>query len=232
MKNVIKSKKLYSPQNYLELITGNTYIISGDNDILLIENILKQEGYCLWNYSINEVEHLIESEIPVVLVDCMVYNEDKKEYQHEYRWFEVDFEENLVDDTVIPTKKENNRNKFYFDVTEKYIKTIAVEADNITQAIHRVEKAYDRKEFEINHLAFDDVEIKNSTQSIEKTIKEGWCAEEEIETFNCNDVVYNENEDSYECPVCGRYLCSRTDVKDLDSQLPSYCQDCGTKLHY
>ena len=60
MKNIIKSKKLYSPQNYLELITGKTYIIQEDNDIELIERILEQEGYCLWNYSINEVEHLIE----------------------------------------------------------------------------------------------------------------------------------------------------------------------------
>lgn len=232
MKNIVKSKKLYSPQNYLELITGKTYIVQGANDIELIEKILKQEGYCLWNYSINEVEHLIESEIPVVLVDCIVYNKYKKEYEHEYRWFEVDFEENLVDDTVIPTKKENNRNKFYFDVTEKYIKTIAVEADNITQAIYRVEKAYDRKEFEINHAAFDDVEIKNSTQSIEKTIKEGWCAEEEIETFNCNDVVYDEEQNCYVCPVCGEYICDRFQIKDLSYDLPKHCHECGTKLHY
>ena len=187
MKNIVKSKKLYSPQNYLELITGKTYIVQGDNDIELIEKILEQEGYCLWNYSLNEVEHLIESEIPVVMVDCMIYKEEKKEYEHEIRWFEVNFEENLVDDTVMPTKIESNRNKFYFDITEKYVKTIAVEADNIIQAIQRAAKAYNQKEFKINHELFDDVVIKNVTRDVEETIKEGFYTEEEIETFNCND---------------------------------------------
>ena len=188
MKNIVKSKKLYSPQNYLELITGNTYFISGDNDILLIETILKQEGYCLWNYSINEVEHLIESEIPVVLVDCMVYNEDKKDYEHEYRWFEVDFEENLVDDTdEKPETTINNRKKYYFDVVKKYSRTIGVEADNFEQAKKRVEQAFDNSEFEINQDYFDDVDFNDATRSIKETIKEGFVAEEEILTFNCND---------------------------------------------
>ena len=41
--------------------------------------------------------------------------------------------------------------KYYFDVTEKYIKTVAIEADNLEQAQKRVENAYDKKEFEINH---------------------------------------------------------------------------------
>ena len=186
MKNIVKSNKLYSPQNYLELITGNTYIIQGDNDIEFIEKILEQEGYCLWNYSLNEVEHLIESEIPVVMVDCMIYKEEKNEYEHEIRWFEVNFEENLVDDKI-PQKIESNRNKFYFDITEKYVKTIAVEADNIIQAIQRAAKAYNQKEFKINHELFDDVVIKNVTRDVEETIKEGFYTEEEIETFNCND---------------------------------------------
>lgn len=187
MKNIIKSKRLFSPQNYLEIITNQTYIIQGDNDIEFIEKILEQEGYCLWNYSLNEIDYLIEEEIPVVLVECMVYNSNTEQYDKEIRWFEVDFEENLVDDTVIPTKIENNRNKFYFNITEKYIKTIAVEADNITQAIQRAEKAYNQKEFKINREYFDDVEIKNMTQSVEEAIKEGFYAEEELETFNCND---------------------------------------------
>ena len=185
MKTIVKSTKLYSPQNYLELITGNVYIVQGDNDIEFIEKILEQEGYCLWNYSINEVEHLIEAEIPVVFVECMVYNSNTEQYDKEIRFFEVDFEENIVDDEI-PQKIESNRNKFYFDITEKYVKTIAVEADNITQAIQRAEQAYDQKEFKMNHDLFDDVEIKNVTRDVEETIKEGFYTEEDIETFSCN----------------------------------------------
>lgn len=187
MKNIVKSKKIYSPQNYLELITGKTYIISGDNDIELIEKILEKEGYCLWNYSLNEVEHLIESEIPVVFVDCMIYNPNKEEYEHEVRFFEVDFEENLIDDTIIPTKRENKRNKFYFNVVKRYSKTIGIEADNFEQAKKRAEQAFDNGEFEINQDYFDDVDFNNCTKDIEQTIKEGFLSEDEILTFNCND---------------------------------------------
>lgn len=233
MKNVVKSNKLYSPQNYLELITGNTYIVQGDDDIEFIEDILEKEGYCLWNYPITEVEHLIETEIPVVLVDCMVYSEEKKEYEHEYRWFEVDFEENITDDIYEEKPPSiNNRTKYYFNVVKRYSKTIGIEADNFEQAKRRAEQAFDNGEFEINQDYFDDVDFNNDTRNIEETIKEGFLSEDEILTFNCNDVVYDEKEDYYKCPVCGEYVCDRFQIKDLSYDLPKHCHECGTKLHY
>ena len=92
---MVKSEQIYSPQNYLEAVTGQCYVIRCDNDIDTIETILETYGYNFWNYPLSEIDHVVENELDVVLVDCMVYNEDKKEFEHVLRWFEVpeDFEE-------------------------------------------------------------------------------------------------------------------------------------------
>jgi hypothetical protein len=87
---MVKSEKIYSPQNYLEAVTGKCFIIRGDDDIDSIDKILRREfNHSLWNYPLSEIDHIVENELNVVLVDCMVYNNKKKEYEHEYRWFEV-----------------------------------------------------------------------------------------------------------------------------------------------
>lgn len=122
--------------------------------------------------------------------------------------------------------------KYYFDVTETYIQTIAIEADNQEQARKRIENAYNKKEFIINREYFTDVKFEDVQEDVEKSIKDKCIAEEEIKTFNCNDVIYNETEDYYECPTCGNYVADRFQIKDLDYTLPKFCQECGTKLHY
>lgn len=122
--------------------------------------------------------------------------------------------------------------KFYFDVTEHTTKTIAIESNDLEQAQKRIESAYDRKEFEINREAPDDVKFKETTEEVENLIKEGYVAEEEFDPFDCNNVVYNEEEDYYECPVCRKHVADRFQVKDLDYDLPKFCHRCGTKLHY
>ena len=76
--------------------------------------------------------------------------------------------------------------KFYFDVTEHTTKTIAIEAENLEQALKRAEKAHERKEFTINRESFDDVEFKDVTEEVENLIEKGFVAEEEFKTFNCN----------------------------------------------
>lgn len=92
---MVKSEQLYSPQNYLEAVTGNCYILRDDNDIESISTILEEFDYSLWNYPLSEIDHIVENGLDVVLVDCMVYNDKKKEFEHVYRWFEVpeDFKE-------------------------------------------------------------------------------------------------------------------------------------------
>lgn len=86
---MVKSEKIYSPQRYLEGVTGDYYIIDGDNDIEVVEKILYEHGYELWNYPMSEIGHIVENELDVVLVDCMIWNASKEEFDHEYRWFEV-----------------------------------------------------------------------------------------------------------------------------------------------
>lgn len=92
---MIKSEEIYSPQRYLEAVTGKCYITREDDDIKLIEDVLDLNGYGFWNYSLSEIDHIVENKLDVVLVECMVWNEYLKEFKHEYRWFEVpeDFEE-------------------------------------------------------------------------------------------------------------------------------------------
>ena len=122
--------------------------------------------------------------------------------------------------------------KFYFDVTETFVQTIAIEAKSREQAQRRIESAYNRKEFEIDREHPDDVDFKYAQKEVEECIREGLVAEEELETFDCNDVVYDEKQDCYVCPVCGEYVADRWQMKDLDYKLPKHCHECGAKLHY
>ena len=122
--------------------------------------------------------------------------------------------------------------KFYFDVIETFIKTIAVEADNIEQAQRRADGAYKRNEFEIDRTYPDQVDFKNATTEVEEFFQTGDCAEEEIETFNCNNVAWDDIKEGYVCPVCGEYVASTFEVKCIDYPLPKYCHECGAKLYY
>ena len=122
--------------------------------------------------------------------------------------------------------------KFYFDVSEIFIRTIAVEADNLEQAQRRVEGAWKRDEFEIDHNHPDEVDFKEVTTEVEEFFQTGDCAEKDIETFDCTNVVYDGETDSYVCPVCGEYAADRWQIKDLEFPLPKHCHECGAKLHY
>lgn len=95
---MVKSEKIYSPQQYLEAITDKYYIIRGEDDITFIQGALAQDGFDLWDYPMSEIDHIVENGLDVVLVDCMVVNEETDQFEHQYRWFEVpeDFEEELI----------------------------------------------------------------------------------------------------------------------------------------
>lgn len=86
---MVKSEHIYSPQDYLELVTGKYYVVRGDDDIETIESILKENGYNLLNYPLSEIDHIVENSLNVVLVDCLFYDEEKSEFEHIYRWFET-----------------------------------------------------------------------------------------------------------------------------------------------
>lgn len=92
---MVKSEKLYSPQSYLEAVTGDCYVVSGANDIETIQCVLDDHGFNLWDYPMSEIDHIVENKLNVVLVACIVVNEETDEFEHIYRWFEVpeDFKE-------------------------------------------------------------------------------------------------------------------------------------------
>ena len=66
--------------------------------------------------------------------------------------------------------------KYYFDVTETYTQTIAIEADNQEQARKRIENAYYKKEFIINHEYFTAVKFEDVQEDVEKSIKDKFIA--------------------------------------------------------
>ena len=87
----VLSKEVYSPQNYIEAVTGNYYIFRNDTTIIdEIQHILILNNFeNLWNYPMTEIEHIVENKINVVLVDVSDYDIKSREWVKEYRWFEV-----------------------------------------------------------------------------------------------------------------------------------------------
>ena len=96
--SLVKSETIYSPQAFVEAVTGYCYCFKQEDTIKEIEQML--ERHCsqpLWNYPITEIEHIVENGLSVVLVDVTgMYG--GSEMVQMYRWFEVpeDFEEEDV----------------------------------------------------------------------------------------------------------------------------------------
>lgn len=93
---MVKSEQIYSPQAYLEIITGMCYFMRyNEYPVDFIQGVLVAEGHTddLWDYPLTEIDHIVENNLNVVLVDCSHYEDDI--FIHEYRWFEVpeDFKE-------------------------------------------------------------------------------------------------------------------------------------------
>lgn len=91
--SVIKSTKLYSPEEYVEALTGRYYYFAKDDTVEEIHKYLKyneieNETRPIFDYPLDEIEEIIEQETQVVLVDVSYIDEDY-ELIHEYRWFEV-----------------------------------------------------------------------------------------------------------------------------------------------
>lgn len=96
---MVKSNSVYPPQAYIGEITGEYFITQFDGSVECIHKYLEKHGFSfLWDYPLTEIDHIVENDLNVVLVDCSRYEGSK--YVSEYRWFEVpeDFEEEEDDD--------------------------------------------------------------------------------------------------------------------------------------
>ena len=88
MTKLIRSEQIFSPQSYCEIIFGECFIFNGNKDELRI--FLDKNGHSnLWDYPLNEIDNVIENEIPVVLVDTTYTDDETGKMIHEYRWFQV-----------------------------------------------------------------------------------------------------------------------------------------------
>lgn len=90
---MVKSNKVYTPQSFLESLTGNCYFLIGDDVVNEIHRVLRKNGVeddeCyLGDYPLSEIDHIVELGLNVVLVDCSGFNSDD-EFVNEFRWFEV-----------------------------------------------------------------------------------------------------------------------------------------------
>lgn len=92
---MVKSNGIYAPQNYVGAVTGRYYSFKHDkHPIDEIRELLEMNDiYNLWDYPLTEIDHIVENNLDVVLVDCSHYEDNI--FVNEYRWFEVpeDFKE-------------------------------------------------------------------------------------------------------------------------------------------
>lgn len=91
MANYVMDTEIYSAQSYLMRVTDKCYITPLEKgDCEWIREILDENGYDhLWDYPLDEIDHIVENNLKVVLVDCCEWDENGNMI-HEPRWFEVE----------------------------------------------------------------------------------------------------------------------------------------------
>lgn len=84
--NLVRSEKIYTTQSYCTEYLNVCPITFSEQDEL--RNILDDMGYDdVWDRPLSEIDEVIESGKPVVLVDCSYVKDG--EIINEYRWFET-----------------------------------------------------------------------------------------------------------------------------------------------
>lgn len=89
---MVKFDGVYSPQSYIEAVTGECYIIRASTIYGLLDEmqaILSDYGYgYLWDYPLTEIDEIVENKLDVVLVE-LTGDDDEGKWRTVYRWFEV-----------------------------------------------------------------------------------------------------------------------------------------------
>lgn len=84
------SEKIYSPFEYLKMMTGEEHHIVGINPVQELEDFLDDyfgQG-CYWSFCLEDKDYCDKEGIPVVLVDVSYYEGNKLVVLQ--RYFEVD----------------------------------------------------------------------------------------------------------------------------------------------
>ena len=81
---MVKSEKIYSVQEFCVEFLGNCPIIKGYKDEY--RDLIDDD---LWDYPLSEIDHIVENELDVVLVDTSYVDDTTYELVNEYRWVEI-----------------------------------------------------------------------------------------------------------------------------------------------
>ena len=94
-----------TPQAYLEIMTGNYYILKNPNQVEEVEKILdKEEGDgAYWTYSMYDTAEVLENNKNIVLVEFVNITYES-EQEHIYRWCEVP--EDMTREDILNKLKE------------------------------------------------------------------------------------------------------------------------------
>ena len=88
----IASNVILSPQNFLELVTGECFIIHTSKPVIQqIEEILDDYKLPFVSYDLKDVHLALSAGVPIVLVDCCDTDENFQPIIS-YRWFQIPIE--------------------------------------------------------------------------------------------------------------------------------------------
>ena len=88
----IASNVILSPQNFLELVTGECFIIHTSKPVIQqIEEILDDYKLPFVCYDLKDVHLALSAGVPIVLVDCCDTDENFQPIIS-YRWFQIPIE--------------------------------------------------------------------------------------------------------------------------------------------
>jgi hypothetical protein len=91
----IVSNTIFSPQNFLELMTKECFIIHTSKPVIQqIEDVLDEYEIPSISYDFADVHLALSAVVPIVLVDCCDVDEDLQPIKS-YRWFQVPAEINI-----------------------------------------------------------------------------------------------------------------------------------------
>ena len=85
----IESNTILSPQNFLELMTKECFIIHTSKPVIQqIEDILDEYEIPSISYDLADVHLALSAGVPIVLVDCCDTDENLQPIKS-YRWFQI-----------------------------------------------------------------------------------------------------------------------------------------------
>lgn len=88
---IVKYEGAYSPQSYVEIVTGQCYLFQADTlpDLITeIRHLLSINGHSLRDYPLSEIAEIVKEGMDVVLVE-LAGEDGSGEWNTIYRWFEV-----------------------------------------------------------------------------------------------------------------------------------------------